>query len=201
MSRFWILCNQNYVSRFLGFLHISWAIFGSFWSRLENIIRETNFVIQQIQLTLIREVRLNGKMLVFVVVCILFSYHNLFPHDFKVFPFTLVNTCENIPKFNHWFLDCNRGQIELVIVTQLYIQWHLETLAKFLNRSSSSQFRQDLNKIQAVLPISHTFIVLLSMKKNVQKIWRPDLRSDKLGLSQKVYNHCYKNQISSHILY
>ena len=38
------------------------------------------------------------------------------------------------------------------------------------------------------------------MRKNDWNTWRPDLRSDRLGLSQWVYSHFQKNQMYSHVV-
>jgi hypothetical protein len=73
-AEFEYLQNENYVSRILDFLRVFWFLFGSIWSRPDEVIRETNSVMQHIWLTLTGQIRRNEKKPVFVVVWIPFSY-------------------------------------------------------------------------------------------------------------------------------
>jgi hypothetical protein len=85
------LHNEYYVSAIMDTLCTFWFLFGSIWLTPEEVIRETNSIMQPIQLTITEQIRTNRKKPVFVIVCIPFSYLDEFFHDFRIFPQTLVN--------------------------------------------------------------------------------------------------------------
>jgi hypothetical protein len=68
-----------------------WSLFGSIWLTPEEVIRETNYIKQPIQLVITEQIRQNMKKPVFVVVFIPFSYLPEFFHNFRNFSWTLVN--------------------------------------------------------------------------------------------------------------
>jgi hypothetical protein len=68
-----------------------WSLFGSIWLTPEEVITEMNSIKQPIQLTIMEQIRQNGKKPVFVVVLIPFSYLDEFFHDFRIFLQVLVN--------------------------------------------------------------------------------------------------------------
>jgi hypothetical protein len=68
-----------------------WSLFGFIWSRPGEVTRETNSVMQRIWQALTGQIRKNGKKPVFVVVCTPSSYLDKIFHNFKIFPWTLVN--------------------------------------------------------------------------------------------------------------
>jgi hypothetical protein len=106
------LRNKDYVIRILNFLCILWSLFGSIWSRPDEVIGETNSVMQHIWLTLTGQIRRNGKKPVFVVVCVPFSYLDKYFHDFRIFAQTLVNISKQVPNSDPCFLNCEMRQIE-----------------------------------------------------------------------------------------
>jgi hypothetical protein len=67
-------------------------------SRPDEVIRETNSVMQHVWLTLTEQIRRNEKKPVFVVVFIPFSYLGEYFHNFRIFIQTLVNILD------HYFL-------------------------------------------------------------------------------------------------
>jgi hypothetical protein len=85
-------------------LCILWSLFGSIWSRPEEVIRETKSVIEQIQLSFTGQIKQNMKKPVFLVVCIPSSYPDKNFHDFRNFLQTLANIFRNITLFDHCFL-------------------------------------------------------------------------------------------------
>ena len=95
------LHNENNVIKILNSLCILWSLFGSIWSRPDEVIRETNSVMQHIWLTLTGQIRRNEKKPVFVVVCIPSSYHDKFFHDFRILLQTLVNISKHVSNSRH----------------------------------------------------------------------------------------------------
>jgi hypothetical protein len=93
-------------------LCILWSLFGSIWSRADEVIGETNSVIQFIWLILTGQIRQNGKKPVFVVVCIPSSYHDKFFHDFRILLQTLVNISKHVSNSRHYFLNCETRQTD-----------------------------------------------------------------------------------------
>jgi hypothetical protein len=59
--------------------------------RPDEVIEQTNSVIEQIQLSFIGQIGQNTKKPVFWVVCIPSSYIDKIFHDFRIFSQTLVN--------------------------------------------------------------------------------------------------------------
>ena len=102
---------QNYIIKITRFFWVLWALFGIIWSRPDNVITGTNFMIWQSELTFVGWLSKNQKKPVFVSVCIPFSYPDKYFHNFKNFPETLVNISKHIPNCCHYFLNCERAQI------------------------------------------------------------------------------------------